>query len=376
MNLKDFRESFEKVEDFRESHKVKHNLLEIIFVAIVATVANSNTWLEIEAFGEIKESLLKRYVKLENGIPSHDTFQRVFEHLDPKAFNRAFMDWTSKLCDNTEGRIIALDGKTLRGSTDGNKKAIHIVNAWVDENNFILGQIKTDSKSNEITAIPELLDLLFLENSIVTIDAMGTQKDIAERIIKKKADYVLALKGNQGLFHKEVIEYMDYALGNKIDTINISKKRTVEKGHGRIEIREYIQTDDIDWFHEKDKWKGLKSIGMVRRTVEKNGKITVENCYYISSLESPLEGECDLFAKAVRNHWGIESCHWMLDVVFKEDQSTVRKNNGAENLSMLRKIAMNILKNDTSGPKKISKNMKRFRASMDDSLLEEIINNI
>ena len=179
MNLKDFRESFEKVEDFRESHKVKHNLLEIIFVAIVATVANSNTWLEIEAFGEIKENLLKRYVKLENGIPSHDTFQRVFEHLDPKAFNRAFMDWTNKLCDNTEGRIIALDGKTLRGSTDGNNKAIHIVNAWVDENNFILGQIKTDSKSNEITAIPELLDLLFLENSIVTIDAMGTQKDIA-----------------------------------------------------------------------------------------------------------------------------------------------------------------------------------------------------
>ena len=376
MNLKDFRESFEKVEDFRESHKVKHNLLEIIFVAIVATVANSNTWLEIEAFGEIKESLLKRYVKLENGIPSHDTFQRVFEHLDPKAFNRAFMDWTKKLCDNTEGRIIALDGKTLRGSTDGNKKAIHIVNAWVDENNFILGQIKTDSKSNEITAIPELLDLLFLENSIVTIDAMGTQKDIAERIIKKKADYVLALKGNQGLFHEEVKEYMDYALENKIDKINISKKTTVEKGHGRIEKREYFQTDDIGWFHEKDKWKGLKSIGMVRRTVEKNGKITVENCYYISSLESPLEGECDLFAKAVRNHWGIESCHWMLDVVFKEDQSTVRKNNGAENLSMLRKIAMNILKNDTSGPKKISKNMKRFRASMDDDLLEKIINNI
>lgn len=190
MNLKDFRESFEKVEDFRESHKVKHNLLEIIFVAIVATVANANTWLEVEAFVEIKENLLKRYVKLENGIPSHDTFQRVFEHLDPKAFNRAFMDWTNKLCDNTEGRIIALDGKTLRGSTDGNKKAVHIVNAWVDENNFILGQIKTDSKSNEITAIPELLDLLFLENSIVTIDAMGTQKDIAERIIKRKADYV------------------------------------------------------------------------------------------------------------------------------------------------------------------------------------------
>lgn len=256
---------------------------------------------------------------------------------------------------------------------DGEKKAIHIVNAWVDENNLILGQLKTDSKSNEITAIPELLELLFLKESVVTIDAMGTQKNIAEKIIQKKGDYVLALKGNQGLFHKEVIEYMQDGFNDNFKNMDISKKTTIEKGHGRIEKREYFQTNDIEWFSEKDKWKGLKSIGMVRRTVAKKDKESVETSYYISSLKAPLDSECDLFAKAIRNHWGIESCHWMLDVVFREDESLVRKNNGAENLSMLRKIAMNILKTELPGNKKMSKNMKRFRASMDNTLLEQII---
>lgn len=373
MKIKDFKESFKNVKDFRQAHKVKHDLTEMLFVAVIATIANCNTWLEIEAFAEIKSELLKKYVKLENGIPSHDTFQRVFEQLDSKAFNKAFMEWTHNLCDNTEGRIIAIDGKTVRRSFDGEKKAIHIVNAWVDENNLILGQLKTDSKSNEITAIPELLELLFLKESVVTIDAMGTQKNIAEKIIQKKGDYVLALKGNQGLFHKEVIEYMQDGFNDNFKNMDISKKTTIEKGHGRIEKREYFQTNDIEWFSEKDKWKGLKSIGMVRRTVAKKDKESVETSYYISSLKAPLDSECDLFAKAIRNHWGIESCHWMLDVVFREDESLVRKNNGAENLSMLRKIAMNILKTELPGNKKMSKNMKRFRASMDNTLLEQII---
>lgn len=376
MKIKDFKESFKNVKDFRQAHKVKHDLTEMLFVAVIATIANCNTWLEIEAFAEIKSELLKKYVKLENGVPSHDTFQRVFEQLDSKAFNKAFMEWTNSLCDNTEGRIIAIDGKTVRRSFDGEKKAIHIVNAWVDENNLILGQLKTDSKSNEITAIPELLELLFLKDSVVTIDAMGTQKNIAEKIICKKGDYVLALKGNQGLFHKEVIEYMEDGLNNNFKNMDISKKITREKGHGRIEKREYFQTNDIEWFSEKDKWKGLKSIGMVRRTVIKKDKESVEISYYISSLKAPLDAECDLFAKAIRKHWGIESCHWMLDMVFREDESLVRKNNGAENLSMLRKIAMNILKTELPGNKKMSKNMKRFRASMDNTLLEQIIKGI
>lgn len=231
------------------------------------------------------------------------------------------MDWTNKLSDHTEGRVVAIDGKTVRGSNDKGNSPIHLVSAWVDENDMILGQVKTD--------------------------------------------YVLALKGNQGLFHKEVEEYMEDAIKNNFKDMKCSKKVTKEKAHGRIEKREYFQTNDIAWFSEKSLWKGLKSIGMVRRTVIKDDKRTVEKCYYISSLEAPTDGECELFAKAIRKHWGIESCHWLLDVIFKEDKSLVRKNNGAENLSMLRKIAMNILKKDIPAEKKMSKNMKRFRAAMD-----------
>ena len=376
MNMNNFKNSFSNIKDFRQEWKIKHSLLEVIFIAVIATIANANTWIEIGTFAQIKKDWFKKYMPLENGVPSHDTFQRIFENIDPKSFNKAFVNWTNKLSDQTEGRVVAIDGKTVRRSFDGEKNPIHLVNAWVDENDMILGQIKTDSKSNEITAIPELLDLLFLEKSIVTIDAMGTQKKIAEKIIKKKADYVLALKGNQGLFHKEVQEYMEDGIKSDFKDIQCSKKTTLEKGHGRIEKREYFQTNDIEWFSEKNKWESLKSIGMVRRTVIKNGVETVENCYYISSLPAPLEGECELFAKAVRKHWGIESCHWMLDVVFREDESTVRKNNGAENLSMLRKIAMNILKQEIPGEKKSSKNMKRFIAGIDENFLEKIVDTI
>lgn len=376
MNINDFKDSFGNIKDYRQEWKVKHNLLEILYIAVIATIANANTWIEIGTFAEIKKEWLKKYLSLENGVPSHDTFQRVFENLDSKAFNKAFIDWTHKMSEHTEGRVIAIDGKTVRRSFDGEKSPIHLVNAWVDENNMILGQVKTNSKSNEITAIPKLLELLFLEKSIVTIDAMGTQKKIAEQIIKKKADYVLALKGNQGLFHKEVEEYMKDAIKNDFKGIECSTKTTLEKGHGRIEKREYFQTNDIEWFSEKKLWKGLKSIGMVRRTVNRDDKESIEQCYYISSLQAPTDGECELFAKAVRKHWGIESCHWMLDVVFREDESLVRKNNGAENLSMLRKIAMNILKKEIPKEKKISKNMKRFRAAMDENFLEMIVDNI
>ncbi len=376
MDIEDFKKSFEEIEDFRQMGKVKHKLMNILFIGVIASIANANTFLEIGAFAEVKEEWLKKYMDFDNGVPSHDTIQRVFEHLDSKAFNKAFIEWTNKVSEHTEGRIIAIDGKTVRGSLDGEKKPIHIVNAWVDENDLILGQMKTSEKSNEITAIPELLDLLFLKDSIVTTDAMGTQKKIAEKIIQKKGDYVLALKGNHELFHKEVEEFMKEALEDCFKDIRVSSKVTIEKGHGRIERREYYQTDDIAWFSEKKLWKGLKSIGMVKRTVTCKEKETVEISYYISSLEMPEEGECKLFAKAVRKHWGVESCHWMLDVLFKEDDSLVRKNNGAENLSMLRKIALNILKKEIPEQKKISKNMKRFKAGLDDKYLDLIVQNI
>lgn len=376
MDTDDFKKCFDGIEDFRQLGKVKHKLIDIIFIGVVASIANANSFIEIGAFAEVKEEWLKKYIDLEYGVPSHDTIQRVFEHLDSKTFNRAFMDWTNKVSEHTEGRIIAIDGKTVRGSIDGERKPIHLVNAWVDENDLILGQLKTSEKSNEITAIPELLDLLFLKDSIVTIDAMGTQKKIAEKIVNKKGDYVLALKGNHETFHKEVEDYMTEALKESFKDIKVSKKTTLEKGHGRIEKREYFQTNDIGWFSERKLWKGLETIGMVRRTVTCKEKETIETSYYISSLEMPEEGECDLFAKAVRKHWGVESCHWMLDVLFKEDNSLVRKNNGAENLSMLRKIALNILKKEIPGQKKISKNMKRFKAGLDDKYLDLIVQNM
>lgn len=205
---------------------------------------------------------------------------------------------------------------------------------------------------------------------------MGTQKKIAEKIRKKKGDYVLALKGNHETFHKEVEEFMKDALENNFKDVEVSKKTTLEKGHGRVEKREYFQTNDIKWFSEIHLWKDIKSFEVVRRTVTKKEKETVEISYYISSLLSPSEEECELFAKAVRKHWGVESSHWMLDVIFKEDDSLVRKNNGAENLSMLRKIALNILKKEMPNQKKKSKNLKRFRASMDEKFLDSIVQNI
>lgn len=371
-----FTESFENVIDFRQEGKVKHKLVEIIFTAVVATIANANTWIEVEAFVEAKEKWFKQFVSLDNGVPSHDTYERVFENLDTLAFNDAFIHWTSTLSDNSEGRVIAIDGKTSRRSHDGDRSAIHIVNAWVDENDIILGQLKTYEKSNEITAIPELLDLLFIKGSIITIDAMGTQKKIADKIIEKEADYVLALKGNQRTFNKEVKEYFEDILDTNHDNIPVSKKMTIEKGHGRIEKREYFQTEDIDWFVEKHMWKNLSSIGMVRRTVMINDKTTIETSYFISSLGAPKDEKCELFAKAVRNHWGVESCHWILDVVFREDHSRVRKNNGAANQSMLRKMALNILKQEKITKKKTSLKLKRFKALANENFLTEIISGL
>ena len=378
MDTNKFIENFSHISDFRQEGKVKHKLIDIMFTSVVATIANANTWIEVEAFVEAKEEWFKQFIELKNGVPSHDTYERVFENIDSAIFNSSFMNWTHDISSKSKGRIVAIDGKTSRRSHDKNidKKSIHIVNAWVDENDLILGHLKTEEKSNEITAIPELIDMLFLEGSIVTTDAAGTQKKIVDKIINKKADYVLALKGNHSNFHKEVKDYFEYVEKNNFEDVNYSKKTTLEKGHGRIEKREYIQTNDIDWFSEKHLWNGLNSIGRVKRTVTIKEKTTVEIFYYISSLEIPENGECDLFAKAVRNHWGVESCHWILDVVFREDNSRVRKNNGATNQSMLRKIALNILKTEIITKKKTSLKLKRFKASIDEIFLTKLILNL
>lgn len=378
MDTNTFAESFKSIIDFRQPWKIKHKLIDIIFIAVIATIANADNWIDVADFADDKEEFLKKYIDLDNGIPSHDTFERIFENLDSEVFNKCFIAWVNTLTDNSKGRIIAIDGKTSRRSHDKvvDKNAIHIVNAWVEENNLLLGQLKTSDKSNEITAIPELLDLLFIKESIITIDAMGTQKKIAEKIIEKEADYVLALKGNQGTFSKEVKDFFEDAVSNGFKDVEVSKKVTLEKGHGRIEKREYYQTDDITWFADKSKWKKLNSFGMVKRIVTIKEKVSEETFYYISSLNTPKDEECELFAKAVRSHWGVESCHWLLDVVFREDDSRVRKNNGAVNQSMIKKISLNILKQETVSDKNMSLRRKRKKAARDETFLEDIVNGI
>ncbi|GMQ65372.1 ISAs1 family transposase [Vallitalea maricola] len=253
-----FIQHFSIVKDYRQEWKVKHKLIDIIFIAVAGTLANCDSYGDIAMFAELKEEWLKKHLELPNDIPSHDTIQRVFENLDVASFSNCFMNWTHAIADRSNKPVIAIDGKTLRRSHDKehDKKAIHIINAWIDSNKLILGQLKTEEKSNEITAIPMLLDMLMIKESIITIDAMGTQKDIAEKIIEKKGDYILAVKENQPALKREIEEFLEEQLLVGFRDINpekISSKET--KGHGRIEKRTYYITTDIKWMEERSKWK-------------------------------------------------------------------------------------------------------------------------
>lgn len=358
------------IKDVRQQAKVRHLLIDILFIAVAATIANASDWKEVEIFAKKREDWFSKFLELPNGIPSHDTFERVFRWIDPKQFEKCFVHWVKEIAALGERSIVAIDGKTMRGAfdTEDKKSPIHIVSAWASENGMVLGQVKTDEKSNEITAIPELLDLIFVKNCIITIDAIGTQTKIAEKIIDKKADYVLALKGNQGNLHQDVVDFFEDAEKTNFDEIKVKSSITSDKGHGRNEVRKYYLVEDIDWLSMKDNWKGLKSIGMAIRECEAKGKKTVEKRYYISSLKDSIEE----FSTAVRKHWGIESTHWILDVVFKEDGRRVRKDYGPQNLAMLKRLALNIIKKDTTEPK-YSLKSKRFAASVDNNYLEQVL---
>ena len=322
-------------------------------------------------FAEASEEWLKKYFELPNGIPSHDTFNRVFSQINPKQFQKCFNELMKELSSLVEGEIVSIDGKTLRGSScnSSNQKAIHIVSAWANENQVVLGQIKTEDKSNEITAIPKLLELLELENTIVTIDAMGTQKKIAEAIIEEKADYILALKKNQETLYDNVELFFDSIIKNEIKGIDVFKLVTKEKNHGRIETRKYYLVNDISWLDNKDDWKNIKSIGMVERERIIGDKETFERSYYITSLEA-----IELFSKGVRQHWGIENkLHWVLDVSFNEDKCRARKNNSAENLAVLRHLSLNLLREEKTSKKSL--NLKKLRCALDKNYLEKVIFN-
>ena len=353
--MREILEKLSKVEDRRQEKKVQHKMSDIIAIVLFATLANANEWIEIYYFAQEHEAFLRKYLELPNGIPSHDTIQRVFAMVSPEFLQQIQTQWNEMLTRD-EGeklqKILAIDGKTQCGTATSKQKANHIVSA-VDENGFCLGQNRVDEKSNEITAIPELLEALNIKGHIITTDAMGTQTEIVKQIRKKHADYVLALKGNQSGMYDDVSNYFkDEEL-----LAACSYTSSIEKARGGIEKREYWQTEDIEWLAQRKKWTGLRSIAITRNTITKNGVTTIEERYFISSLPSDIE----LISKAIRKHWMVESHHWHLDVTFKEDANRTVDKDAAYNLNIIRKITLHILKLLNISKTNMSLKAKRFK---------------
>lgn len=365
-------EHFQDIEDPRIDRHKRHLLLDIIVLTICAVVCHCETWEEIETYGKEKEHWLKKFLSLPNGIPSHDTIRRLFIRLNPEHLQQSFISWVNAIRIQTPGEIVAIDGKTARRSHDhySGKSAIHMVSAWASENRMILGQVKTDEKSNEITAIPELLTLLELKGCIVTIDAIGCQTEIANQIREKKADYVLAVKGNRPNLHNELKFCFDeIKMGTEKQEEWIDYHKDFNKEHGRFETRECLATEEIDWLRPLIKdFKNVQSIAMVRSRRSIGEKESVESRYYISSLPANAE----LLNTAVRAHWGVEnSVHWVLDMVFREDESRMRKGHSPENFAILRRLAMNLVRRDKSS--KSSLKARRKAAGWSDSYLERLL---
>lgn len=365
---------FELLPDPRINRTKQHSLQDIIIIAICAIICGADSWVAISLFGECKREWFKTFLSLPNGIPSHDTFGRVFSAIDPKLFGELFIKWVSAVRDKTRGEVIAIDGKTLRRSFNrgGKRAAIHMVSAWATKNHMVLGQLKTEDKSNEITAIPKLLNILSMEGCLVTIDAMGCQKKIAKKIIDRGGAYILAVKGNQETLHADIQSYFATAVeAEKSSAMPIRDFAQVEKGHGRTEGRRYVLSAIPKELRGQKEWVGLRSIGMVESIRCVHDKITVDRRYYISSLPSKWIRK---FASAVRNHWGIEnSLHWVLDVAFHEDQCRIREGYAAENMATLRHIAVNLLKQEHS--LKVGVHNKRLNAGWDNDYLLKIILN-
>jgi len=356
-------EYFRGISDPRQPWKIEHSLYEIIIMTICAVISGFDHWEDIVDFCNVKETWFRERLglQLSNGIASHDTFQRIFQLLDPKELENSFVSWVRSIAVCTNGEIVSIDGKTSRGSRDGENNPLHLVSAWAHANQMVLGQVKTDVKSNEITAIPTLLDLLELRGCIVTIDAMGCQKDIAEKIIEQGADYVFSLKGNQSSLNEDVRLYFE--------TEDVTNRTvTLDNGHGRIERRVYALETNVDWLSQKPDWHGLAAIGKVQSFVEEKGQKTEETRYFITSLT-----DIETFANAVRSHWGIEnSLHYCLDVTFNEDANRTRKDNSAENFAVIRHIVLNVLKAFPT-PKPMSLARKRRRCLYDADFMAALL---
>jgi len=351
---------FESLEDPRIERKKDHLLIDIVFITICATISGAESWDQIEEYGKTKIDWFKNLLKLKNGIPSHDTFNRVFSLLSPKSFEKCFLSWVNSIKKNIIKEVVSLDGKTIRRSKDlkHNKKPKHIISAWANSNKLVLGQVCVNEKSNEITALPILIDNLDLRGCIVTTDAMGCQKTVADKIIKAQADYVLALKENQGKLFEKVKEYFEEII-NKNEFKELSTKTTENTGHGRTEERQYFTSKKVKWLPSWGKFENFRSITMVISMRLIRGKMSTEKRYYISSLEKISE-----ISQAIREHWGVEnSLHWTLDTCFREDECRKREGNAAENFDKIRHISLNILKADTKS--KMSIKTKRLKAAWD-----------
>lgn len=368
--IETFAIHFATLSDPRIDRTKRHSLLNILILALCATLGGANSWADVERFAIAKLHFFRRYLDLPNGIPSHDTFNRVFRILDPAALLTAVQGWLAAFRAEVGREHVAIDGKTLRGSFDtaAGKSPLHVVSAWAAETRLSLGQLAVTDKSNEITAIPLLIELLDLKGCVVTIDAMGCQKDIAAAIRDNDADYVLALKDNHPTLHAVVCDlFADVLLQEQVYP-DVRHIRTVDHGHGRVETRDYYILPIPADLCQKDEWRDLTSVGMVFRQCERDGRSHEEMCCYLTSLPPRVKR----FARAVRGHWGIENTlHWSLDVTFAEDASRVRKDRGPENLGILRRLAMSIFTTDTTDDDWLRG--KRVRAGWDNAFLLQLL---
>jgi predicted transposase YbfD/YdcC len=361
---------FADLTDPRIDRSRLHELLDIVTIAICAVIAGADSWDDIEDFGMVKYDWLKTFLDLPHGIPSHDTFRRVFERLDPDEFQRGFHGWIEALHEATERQVIAIDGKTLRRSFDRAKgqSALHMVHAWATANHLLLGQVAVDQKSNEITAIPKLLRMLEISGAIVTIDAMGCQKEIAHTIRDRKADYILALKANHERLHDQVVAFWEAGYSRQLKGPDIRYDRQWNELHGRFEARRCWATSDLNWLEGREAWEGLRSVVFIESERFIGEALSVETRYYLSSLPN----DAKLLNQAIRSHWAVEnSLHWVLDMTFDEDRSRIKKDNAPENFGLLRRLALCLLKKDTTSKRSIKG--KRLKAAWDNGYLLQVL---